>query len=89
MEISRTRQIKEVKALQAQFNKAILSCGEHFGDLGHSEYELQNVVNALRHHILAYSFDDDLLLKLFERLDYALEYLEKLKMISAPYRMSA
>jgi hypothetical protein len=88
MKIKREEQEELVMELETQFYKAIIAMisNEH---LKYPAYTIENLIKALRKAILNYCFDDDLLLDLFNMLEFSINYLNETKMKWGEYKLSA
>ena len=89
MEIYRRKQEDQIEQLERQFSTFLLVCGENFHNKTFIAYELQSILASVRNATMAFNFDDDLLLRLFEKLEYVLDYADTIQDVWLPYRLSA
>lgn len=89
MEISRRQQEEQLERLERQFYEFLLAYGENFHNRSLMERERQCILESVRNTIMTFKMEDELLLRLFEKLEYVLEYDEKVKAVDITYRLSA
>ena len=74
MEILRMLQEDQIERLERQCYEFLLGCGENFNNRPFIEREVQCILESVRNTTMTFNFDDDLLLRLFEKMDCVLDY---------------
>ena len=89
MKVSRKIQEEQIAEIDKQFTEFLLACGEHSNNRVFLEGEIRHILESVRNTVMTCNLDDDLLLGLFDKLGYVLEYAERLEPVEILYRLSA
>ena len=89
MEISRKQQEEQIERIEKQFYEVMLAYEEDVNNKTSLEREIRHILESVRNTVMTCNLDDDLLLGLFDKLGYVLEYRERLEPVEISYRLSA